>query len=134
MSHNKGTGINTRKSLYVALWNYHPVEEDELPLSKGDMVCASVDYLENSFGEWMIGENTRGKVGKFPATYVKAVDASSAASAPLAMNTNFDPDAKITGINGAHLLMTKADKSLRQYVHCRTLQMLHFVSLRHTDN
>lgn len=84
---------DTAKALYVALWDYEAIEEDELSLKKGDMICASVDYLENSFGEWMVGENFRGKQGKFPATYVKAVQpGSSAQSAPLAMNATFEAD------------------------------------------
>eukprot|EP00750_Incisomonas_marina_P009909 INCI16178.4.p1 GENE.INCI16178.4~~INCI16178.4.p1 ORF type:complete len:117 (+),score=26.21 INCI16178.4:272-622(+) len=116
MDKGGSVGLNTQKALYVALWDYNAIEEDELQLSKGDMVCASVDYLENSFGEWMVGENTRGKIGKFPATYVRAVTAESAASAPLAMNSNFDPDSVSNNYNGASVLMTKADKSLRKYV------------------
>ena len=96
---------NTAKALYVALWDYEAVEEDELSLTKGDMICASVDYLENSFGEWMVGENFRGKQGKFPATYVKPVTQGGGGagggaggvggdgavlSAPLAMNATFE--------------------------------------------
>eukprot|EP00750_Incisomonas_marina_P009908 INCI16178.3.p1 GENE.INCI16178.3~~INCI16178.3.p1 ORF type:complete len:517 (+),score=87.20 INCI16178.3:272-1822(+) len=116
MDKGGSVGLNTQKALYVALWDYNAIEEDELQLSKGDMVCASVDYLENSFGEWMVGENTRGKIGKFPATYVRAVTAESAASAPLAMNSNFDPDSVSNNYNGASVLMTKADKSLRKFL------------------
>lgn len=83
---------NAAKALYVVLWDYEAVEDDELSLTKGDMICASVDYLENSFGEWMIGENFRGKQGKFPATYVKPVQQGEDAvlSAPLAMNATFE--------------------------------------------
>ena len=43
------------KALFVALWDYQAEQEDELTLKKGDMICAAVDYLENSFGEWMTG-------------------------------------------------------------------------------
>ena len=78
------------KALFVALWDYEAQEEDELALVKGDMICASVDFLENSFGEWMSGENFRGQHGKFPASYVKAVTAGATElSAPLAMNAKF---------------------------------------------
>ena len=123
--------MHAQKALYVALWDYNAVEDDELALARGDMVCASVDYLENSFGEWMFGENTRGRSGKFPATYVRAVSSSSSlstdatrakspvyASAPLAMNANFDLDhmGEDNGLQGAQVLLTKADQSLRQCV------------------
>ena len=108
--------LNTRKALYVALWDYNAIEEDELALAKGDMVCASVDYVENSFGEWMVGENSRGKTGKFPATYVRAVSEDAAAPPPLAMNAKIDPDgANVAAFDGTHVVMTKADQSLRQY-------------------
>ena len=94
---------DTAKALYVVLWDYEAVEADELTLSKGDMICASVDYLENSFGEWMVGENFRGKQGKFPATYVKPVQPGAAAqSAPLAMNAKFEGgDATRVGGSGS---------------------------------
>ena len=109
-------GLN-RKALFLALWDYEAVEEDELSLHKGDMVCASVDYVENSFGEWMYGENSQGKTGKFPATYVRSMVArDSAISAPLAMNAKIDPDQNDSKGTAAHVFMKKADQSLRQYV------------------
>ena len=104
---------DTAKALYVALWDYDAIEEDELSLKKGDMICASVDYLENSFGEWMVGENFRGKQGKFPATYVKAVQpGSSAQSAPLAMNATFEAD---TGQSTRSSFSSTGDSALEGY-------------------
>jgi hypothetical protein len=96
---------DTAKALYVVLWDYEAVEGDELTLKKGDMICATVDYLENAFGEWMVGENFRGKHGKFPATYVKPVQPGAPGaqlSAPLAMNAKFEGgDATRVGGSGA---------------------------------
>jgi len=121
---------NTKKVLYVALWDYEAIEDDELSLKKGDMICASVDYLENSFGEWMMGENFRGKQGKFPATYVKAVrPGTEAESAPLAMNAKIDVGIARTvsgsvdeaesysdGADPEPQVMSKDEKALRKFL------------------
>ena len=121
------TATDSGKSLYVALYDYKAQEDDELELKKGDMICATVDYLENSFGEWMSGENFRGKQGKFPATYVKPVGNAAVQSAPLAMNAKFEADIarnrvmedqELTGASEftEPQVITKQEKALRKYL------------------
>ncbi|XP_048474481.1 vinexin-like [Rhincodon typus] len=65
---NTGTGIGESWSPYRALYNYHPVNADELELMEGDLV----DVMEKCDDGWFVGTSRRtNNFGTFPGNYVR---------------------------------------------------------------
>ncbi|KAI9015102.1 hypothetical protein BC832DRAFT_589560 [Gaertneriomyces semiglobifer] len=61
-----------------AIWEYVPVNPDELSLVKGEVV----DVLDTSAGDWWNVENAQGETGLVPANYLKDIgDGASVATA-----------------------------------------------------
>lgn len=55
---------------YRAVFNYRPVNSDELELREGDLIYV----LEQCDDGWFVGTNTRnGFFGTFPGNYVRRV-------------------------------------------------------------
>ncbi|XP_048379063.2 vinexin isoform X2 [Stegostoma tigrinum] len=65
---NTGTGIAESWSPYRALYNYRPVNADELELMEGDLV----DVMEKCDDGWFVGTSRRtNHFGTFPGNYVR---------------------------------------------------------------
>ncbi|GCC38470.1 hypothetical protein chiPu_0016984 [Chiloscyllium punctatum] len=65
---NTRTGIGESWSPYRALYNYHPVNADELELMEGDLV----DVMEKCDDGWFVGTSRRtNNFGTFPGNYVR---------------------------------------------------------------
>ncbi|XP_067879307.1 vinexin isoform X3 [Heterodontus francisci] len=63
-----GTVIGADWSPYRALYNYHPVNRDELELREGDLV----DVMEKCDDGWFVGASRRtNNFGTFPGNYVR---------------------------------------------------------------
>lgn len=58
---------NNQKQLYIAIYDYDPVEEGDLELCKGD----EYEILDNSREHWWRAKNREGKAGYIPSNYVK---------------------------------------------------------------
>ncbi|KAK7097302.1 tyrosine-protein kinase Btk-like [Littorina saxatilis] len=55
------------KLVYIAIYDYDPVEEGDLPLSKGEQY----EILDNSREHWWLAKNENGRRGYIPSNYVK---------------------------------------------------------------
>uniref|UniRef100_UPI00398EED14 vinexin-like n=1 Tax=Pristiophorus japonicus TaxID=55135 RepID=UPI00398EED14 len=63
-----GTTIGAGWSLFRALYNYHPMNGDELELREGDLV----DVMEKCDDGWFVGTSRRtNSFGTFPGNYVR---------------------------------------------------------------
>ncbi|KAK7464024.1 hypothetical protein BaRGS_00037988 [Batillaria attramentaria] len=58
---------NNQKQLYIAIYDYDPVEDGDLELCKGD----EYEILDNSREHWWRAKNRDGKTGYIPSNYVK---------------------------------------------------------------
>lgn len=58
---------DTKRPVYIAIYDYDPVEEGDLELQKGEQY----EIIDNSREHWWLAKNSTGKQGYIPSNYVK---------------------------------------------------------------
>ena len=71
---SRGSSVSHSKQMFVALYEYAGQGDDELNLSKNDLIeVLSMDYVISGDEGWWTGK-CNGKVGVFPCNFVAPVD------------------------------------------------------------
>ena len=91
--------ISVANKLFQAIFDYTPINEDELTLKVGDVV----EFLGHESKEWYKGQ-LKGEIGFFPFNYVEELPVSSAPSSA--------PTTDGTQLSSLSLSVTHPDKPL----------------------